>query len=70
MQRIDAYLTRKASAVWPGAIVVSTESAWSLLKRGETYGEGTVLAGSMVPPDKRFATAREALYQLIEHSRG
>lgn len=60
--RIDHYLTRKAAAVWPGAVVEDHARVFVLRRPGI---EPVVLADDPTPLPKRFAAAREALRQLV-----
>ena len=62
MKKIDAYLTRKAAAVWPGALVEDWERTF-LLQRPNR--QAIVLAGEPTPLPKRFKAAKEALLQAI-----
>lgn len=64
--RVDSYLTRKAAAVWPGALVEDRARVFVLVRPGH---EDLVLAGEPTPLDRRFTTAKEALGQAIEAAR-
>lgn len=69
--RIDSYLTRKAAAIWDGALVVDHGHTWTLRRPG--HEDVTLAADPPTPAARLFTTAREALYQLIdaeEESRG
>ena len=63
MKRVDGYLSRKAQAAWPTAVVYCDEEPqtqrWTLEREGvETVGLGS-----------SFGAARGALYALIAAER-
>lgn len=61
MKRIDEFLTRKAQAVWSGALVYrETESGEFVLER-PAVGGGV----EKVQLDRRFGRARAALSQVL-----
>ena len=63
MRRVDNYLTRKAAARWPRALVLETpDRAFLLIRHGE---EPLVLSGPPTPMERRFRAAKEALLQTI-----
>lgn len=64
--RIDAYLSRKAAAVWPGAVVEDRSRVFVLVR---PTGPEVVLAGEPTPIDARFRTAKEALAQAVAAER-
>lgn len=66
--RIDNFLTRKAARVWPGALVTDHAHVWTLRRSG--HEDVTLAADPPTPADRLFPTAREALYQLIDHETG
>lgn len=64
MKRVDAYLSGKAAACWPGAIVEDWDRVFILQRPGLPAVE---LAGDPIPLDKRFRSAKEALARLVAH---
>lgn len=62
MKKIDAYLTRKAAAVWPGALVEDWDRTFLLQRAGR---QAVILSGEPTPLPKRFKAAKEALLQAI-----
>lgn len=65
--RVDHYLTRKACATWPRALVVDERGRFTLRRPDR---DDVVLADEPTPPERRFSAAREALRQLAAHEGG
>lgn len=58
-ERVEIYLSRKAAATWPGAVVIETAAGFVLRRRG---GEPEVLLAD------NFGGAKQALSLLRAHS--
>lgn len=64
MDRVDAYLSRKAAETWPGAIVLLEHDGTRWVLRRPGQGDLVLSSLPPTPAERLFRVARESLSLL------